>query len=218
MLSIGLELSQASMKVIQPDFSWRLGMTEWVRGKPCTWYFARQLDLPSVSRRLYDQIRLDKASQTSRIITSTELPLPEGSPLTELDVSNLCSIARISQSRFEFFEQRLSDVPLILPIENGLQTGTTLRHVRLEGKAYIDGVAYVLEPIHARILIALIENRDHEMGREDLCVACGSNAASFSPRKMFQRNLDVYRKFIHYNPTDKLYQLVIPKEDQEWLL
>lgn len=217
-LLIGLGLPLARMRVIEPDFCWRLGMTEEVRGKLCTWYFARQLDLPRVSRRLREQIRLDKASQTAKVITSTELPLPEGSPLTEMEVINLSSIARISQSRFVFSRHRLSDVPLVSTAGEGLPIGTTLRHVRGEGKAYIDGIAYALEPIHVRILIALIENRDHEMGREDLCLACGSNAASFSPRKMFQRNLDVYRKFIRYNPTDKLYQLVIPKEDQDWLI
>lgn len=211
----GLGLNHSAKKEIMTDQAWRIGTTEPARGKPLTWYFARNLQDSKVAHRVRDQIRLDKASQSSKVITSTELPLPEGSPLTEFDVVNLASIARISQSKFEFFHERMSEVTPV-PADD-VPLGTTLRHVRARNKAFIDGVAYALEPIHVRILVALIDDFDHEMESADLRMACGSDADPFSPRKLFERQQPVYNAFIKYKKGDKVYALVVPPGDRDWL-
>jgi hypothetical protein len=84
----GLELSANGMKQIQPDLIWRLGTTE-KRGKAVTWYFARLLHRPEVASRLRDQLIAEKTVQSCVILTSSEVPLPAGSALTEFDVRPL---------------------------------------------------------------------------------------------------------------------------------
>jgi len=214
-MMIGLGTTPSARKDIQTDVAWRIGMTEPARGHALTWYFARHLHNAAVARRVLEQIRLDKASQSCRLITSAELPLPVDSPLTEFDVVNLSSVARLSQNKFEFFKERLSVVTPLPPQDVPL--GTTLRHVRAQSKAYIDGVEYALEPMHVRILVALMDDFDHEMESSNLRTACDSDADPFSPRKVFDRQLDVYRTFIRYRAGDKVYALVIPADDSEWL-
>lgn len=214
-IAIGLGLSSTTVKQIEPDACWYLGTTEPVRGKPVTWYFARHLHQPKVAQRLRDQISLDKTVSSCRILTSSALPLPEGSPMAGLEVINLASIARISQSKFEFFADRLS-APGPQVIEESVP-GTTLRYVESKGRVYIDGDAYDLEPQQKSILLALIQDRDHEMDRDALRSACNSTAEKFSPRKVFDRNSKAYQTFIRYDRADERYALVIPDEDKDWL-
>jgi predicted RNA-binding Zn-ribbon protein involved in translation (DUF1610 family) len=85
-LLLGLQMSENGRKVIDPDSSWRLGTSEPSRGKPVTWYFARHLEQPKIALHLRTQIDSDKAIQSCTIITSTELPLPEGSALAGLSL------------------------------------------------------------------------------------------------------------------------------------
>ena len=115
--------------------------------------------------------------------------MPQGSLLTDFDVVNLGAVARLSQSKFEFFKDRLAQSSS-LPVED-VPLGTTLRHVRTRGKAYINDIEYELEPVHVRILVALMDDFDHEMERSQLRSACNSEADPFSPRKLFDRQLDV---------------------------
>ena len=214
-IAIGLGLFTASIKQIEPDTCWFLGTTEPVRSKPVTWYFARYLHQPKVAQRLRDQIGLDKTVSSCRILTSSALPLPDGSPMTGLEVINLATVARISQSKFEFFADRMSaQGPQV--IEESIP-GTTLRYVESKGRAYIDGVAYDLEPRQQALLSALINDRDHEMDKDALRSACHSTAEKFSPSKVFDRNSTVYQTFIRYDRTDERYALTIPDEDKDWL-
>lgn len=208
----GLGLNHSAKLDIMTDKVWRVGTTEPVRGKAMTWYFARNLRDPKVAHRLREQIRLDKASQSSKVITSTELPLPEESAMREFDVVNLASVARISQSKFEFFKNRLSGVPVV-PAHLETALDTTLCQVRSHGRAHVDGVEYILEPVQVRILVALMDDFDNEMDRSHLKTACGSNADPFSPRKLFDRQPIVYKKFIKYKHGDKVYALQIPPGD-----
>jgi hypothetical protein len=211
----GLHLSINGMKVIEPDLVWRLGTTEEKRGKALTWYFARWLRQPEIAYRLREQIMLEKTAQSCRILTSSELPLPVGSPVTGMDVSNLASLARISQSKFEFFADRLH-LPGPQMIEEAAP-GTTLRYVESQSKVFIEGQAYDLEPRQQFILLALIRDLDHEMDKSSLKSASGSQAQLFSPSKEFIRNRIVYRTFIRYLRSDERYALNIYDEDRQWL-
>ncbi len=215
----GLGMTAGGMKVIEPDRVWRLGTTEPTRGKPLTWYFARQLGRAEVGARLREQIQLERTAGSCVVLTTSELPLPIGSPMVGFDVRMLSSAARISQSRFEFFADRLAapGAQQVGEAEPRLTAQTTLRYVRSLGKAFIEGQEYPLEPRQQAMLLALINDLDHEMGKDALKAACGSQAQRFSPSKEFDRNPVVYRTFIRYLRDDERYTLIIPDEDLDWL-
>lgn len=214
----GLSLSINGMKQIELDLIWRLGMTEPTRGKAVTWYFARQLHRADIAVRLREQITIEKTTESCVVLTSSELPLPAGSALTEFDVRPLFTVGRVGQSKFEFFADRQADPgPQIL---TEATPGTTLRYVRKDAKVFIDGTEYSLEPQQKAILLALIEDRDHEMDKDALKAACGSQRQEFSPSKPFNRNDGarfVYQTFIHFLTDDERYALIIPDEDRDWL-
>ncbi|MGA4423105.1 hypothetical protein ACI2UY_23460 [Ralstonia nicotianae] len=215
----GLGMNAGGMKVIEPDRVWRLGMTEPTRGKPLTWYFARQLGRPEVSARLREQIQLERTASSCVILTSSDVPLPIGSPLAGFDVRTLRTVARIGQSRFEFFADRQAALggQQVGEAEPRLTVQTTLRYVRSLGKAFIEGAEYPLEPRQQAILLALIRDLDHELDKEALKTACGSQAQRFSPSKEFDRNLVVYKTFIRYLRDDDRYALISSDEDRDWL-
>ncbi|OZB32712.1 MAG: hypothetical protein B7X47_05790 [Ferrovum sp. 34-44-207] len=194
----GLELSVNGMKQIELDLIWRLGTTEKQRGKPVTWYFARRLHRPEIAIRLREQITTERTTQSCVILTSSEVPLPAGSALTE----------------FDFPERQSAPGPQIL---DEASPNTTLRYVRDKAKAFIDGTEYPLEPRQQKILVALIDDLDHELDKESLKTACGSQSQRFSPSKEFERNPEVYRAFIRYLRDDERYALIIPDDDRDWL-
>ncbi|MDP1526358.1 MAG: hypothetical protein Q8M20_11155 [Rhodocyclaceae bacterium] len=214
----GLGFSANGMKPIVPDLIWRLGSTEAKRGKAVTWYFARRLIRPEVASRLREQIGLDRSVQSCVILTSSETPLPPGSALTEFDVRPLFTVGRVGQNTFEFFHNRQADPgPQIL---DEAAPGTTLRYVKGQGKAFIDGTEYPLDPTQKNILLALIDDHDHEMENDAIKTACGSQAQRFSPSKAFDKNeatQHVYRTFVIYQRDDENYRLIIPEDDRDWL-
>lgn len=214
-LAISLDLPPISPLAIEAERSWRLGITEPQRAKPLTWYFARNLHDPAVARRLLDHVKANSASRSARIITSTELPLPTGSPLTEYNVSNLSAISRVSQNRFVFFQERTDLPPTITPARESPQT--SLVDLRDRSVAYVSGRRFDLEPMQREILLALIDDFDHRMDLAQLRTACESSAEIFSPSKYFVRNRPVYKAFIKYIKGDQEYVLVISNEDRPWL-
>lgn len=210
-LALSLDLPASSRKAIDFDISWRLGLQEHKRGKATTWYFARHLNDSAVARHLLEQIRTDKAAQSAKIITSTEVPLPDGSPLAGYDVMNFSSVARLSQSRFLFFDDRLdSHAPLVA--EETLPT-TSLSHVHKKAWAFVDGVKYPLERMQQKILLALMDAHAHRLEGNEIGERCGSDAFPFQPAKYFGRKNQVYKAFIKYVPGDKVYELIISPED-----
>jgi len=210
-----LELTPSNRKAIDNDISWRLGVQEHKRGKAQTWYFARHLNDHTVARHLLDQIRSDNAAQSAKIITSTDVPLPDGSPLVGYDIKNLAAIARMSQNVFLFFDDR-AEVTVAQPEEEPAPV-TSLRHVRHNGWAYVDGVKYELEGMQQKILLALMDAHAHRLEGKVIADRCGSDAFPFQPAKYFGRNNEVYKAFVRYVPGDKVYELVIHEEDQEWI-
>jgi hypothetical protein len=214
-LMLGLGTQPSAKKEVATEVAWRIGVTEPVRGKPLTWYFARHLHDHKAAQRLMETIRQDQAHKSAKVLTSSALPLPEGSPLSDFDVVHLSDIARISQSKFEFFNDRMT-VPVATSVED-TQFRTTLRLVRTEGKARVDGVDYPLEPRQKDLLLALMDDFDREMDRDALRTACRSQADPFSPSKVFERIPVVYKRFIKYQPSDGIYALQIPEEDRDWL-
>ena len=212
LLMIGLGVLPSALKDIQPESSWRLGIYEPKRGKPVTWYFARHLTNHAVAKRIVDQIRIDKTSLSAKILTSSELPLPEGSSLAGYDTLNLCSAGRISQNRFLFFDERATHTTAAA--SNEVLPTTSLMFVRDKGWAFVDGVKYVLEGMQQKILLALIDAHAHQLEGKQIGDRCGSDAFPFQPAKYFGRNKDVYKAFVKYVPGDKVYELVIVEEDQ----
>ncbi|PIT80148.1 TFIIB-type zinc ribbon-containing protein [Limnohabitans sp. 15K] len=214
-LMLGLGIQPNVKKEVATEVAWRIGVTEPVRGKPLTWYFARHLHDHRVAQRLVETIKQDQAHKSAKVLTSSALPLPEGSPLSDFDVVHLSDVARISQSKFEFFSDRMT-VPVAAPVEDP-KFRTTLRLVRTESKARVDGVDYALEPRQKDLLLALMDDFDREMDRDALRTACRSQADSFSPSKVFERIPVVYKQFIKYQSGDGVYALQIPEEDRDWL-
>lgn len=208
-----LELTPSNRKAIDNDISWRLGVQEHKRGKAQTWYFARHLNDHTVARHLLDQIRSDNAAQSAKIITSTDVPLPDGSPLVGYDIKNLAAIARMSQNVFLFFDDR-AEVTVAQPEEEPAPV-TSLRHVRHNGWAYVDGVKYELEGMQQKILLALMDAHAHRLEGKVIADRCGSDAFPFQPAKYFGRNNEVYKAFVRYVPGDKVYELIIHPEDAD---
>lgn len=208
-----LELTPSNRKAIDNDISWRLGVHEHKRGKAQTWYFARHLNDHTVARHLLDQIRSDNAAQSAKIITSTDVPLPDGSPLVGYDIKNLAAIARMSQNVFLFFDDR-AEVTVAQPEEEPAPV-TSLRHVRHNGWAYVDGVKYELEGMQQKILLALMDAHAHRLEGKVIADRCGSDAFPFQPAKYFGRNNEVYKAFVRYVPGDKVYELIIHPEDAD---
>ena len=208
-----LELTPSNRKAIDNDISWRLGVHEHKRGKAQTWYFARHLNDHTVARHLVDQIRSDNAAQSAKIITSTDVPLPDGSPLVGYDVKNLAAIARMSQNVFLFFDDR-AEVTVAQPEEEPAPV-TSLRHVRHKGWAYVDGEKYELEGMQQKILLALMDAHAHRLEGKVIADRCGSDAFPFQPAKYFGRNNEVYKAFARYVPGDKVYELIIHPEDAD---
>lgn len=205
-----LELTPSNRKAIDNDISWRLGVQEHKRGKAQTWYFVRHLNDHTVARHLLDQIRSDNAVQSAKIITSTDLPLPDGSPLAGYDVKNLAAIARMSQNVFLFFDDR-AEVTVAQPEEETAPV-TSLRHVRDKAWAYVDGVKYELEGMQQKILLALMDAHAHRLEGKVIADRCGSDAFPFQPAKYFGRNNEVYKAFVRYVPGDKVYELIVGNE------
>ncbi len=208
-----LELTPSNRKAIDNDISWRLGVQEHKRGKAQTWYFARHLNDHTVARHLLDQIRSDNAAQSAKIITSTDVPLPDGSPLVGYDIKNLAAIARMSQNVFLFFDDR-AEVTVAQP-EEEVAPVTSLRHVRDKAWAYVDGVKYELEGMQQKILLALMDAHAHRLEGKVIADRCGSDAFPFQPAKYFGRNNEVYKAFARYVPGDKVYELIIHPEDAD---
>jgi len=208
-----LELTPSNRKAIDNDISWRLGVQEHKRGKAQTWYFARHLNDHTVARHLVDQIRSDNAAQSAKIITSTDVPLPDGSPLVGYDIKNLAAIARMSQNVFLFFDDR-AEATVAQPEEEPAPV-TSLRHVRHKGWAYVDGEKYELEGMQQKILLALMDAHAHRLEGKVIADRCGSDAFPFQPAKYFGRNNEVYKAFVRYVPGDKVYELIIHPEDAD---
>ena len=208
-----LELTPSNRKAIGNDISWRLGVQEHKRGKAQTWYFARHLNDHTVARHLLDQIRSDNAAQSAKIITSTDVPLPDGSPLVGYDIKNLAAIARMSQNVFLFFDDR-AEATVAQPEEEPAPV-TSLRHVRHKGWAYVDGEKYELEGMQQKILLALMDAHAHRLEGKVIADRCGSDAFPFQPAKYFGRNNEVYKAFVRYVPGDKVYELIIHPEDAD---
>ena len=215
----GLVLSTNGLKPIDHEMTWRLGTTEPMRGKALTWYFARRLTRADVAVRLREQIALERTTTSCVVLTSSELPLPPASPVVGFDVRSLPNVARIGQSRFEFFAERqaLPGPQTIAEVDPVTTAMTTLQYVRAHGKVFVDGVEYALEPRQQSILLVLIDDLDHEMDKDALKTACGSQAQRFSPSKEFDRNPLVYKTFIRYLRDDERYALIIPDNDRTWL-
>ncbi len=214
-IAIGLDLPKDQRKSIESEHTWRLGISEPARGRALTWYFARRLGDAGVARRLAAQIRADQAERCAKIITSCPLPLPEGSALATYSVVHLADVARLSQSHFLFFADRVS--PPNAPVPQPQARGTSLIDVRQHAVAWIEGRKHSLEKMQQHLLLALLDDFDHRMDSATLHDKCHSHAERFSPRKVFDRNTEVYHTFIRFDRSEMEYELIIPEEDRSWL-
>jgi hypothetical protein len=217
-LAAGLDLNRHQIECLLPDLVWRIGLVEERRGKTVTWYFARHLNRDTTAQKLLIHLSGHRADRSARILTSSPVPLPASSPLAQYEVVHLADLMRVSQNRFECFANRVMEPAAVYQVHDSTtDRGTTLRYVRSQRNAYIDGVAYPLEAMQANILLALIDDFDHRMESSALRDACGSDAERFAPIKFFGRNPLVYKTFIRYIFGDKEYALIIPDGDRDWL-
>lgn len=214
-LTLGIGLPDNSAQVVVPARAWKLGVTEPKRGKPVTWYFALDLRDGELAAALSRKVAADHAGRSHCIVTSTPLPLGASSPLKDHDIAHLAELGRISQSRIELFGDRagLMGAATI----DSIPRHTTLYYLRAEGKVYVAGEEFVLEPAPREILLALIADRDHEMSREALREASGSQAKNFSPSKAFDRARLVYQTFVDHKKADAVYVLNILPADRDWI-
>ena len=82
----------------------------------------------------------------------------------------------------------------------------------------MEGKKYDLTGNQKAILLALVQSRDHELGKDALKDACDSQAQVFSPSKDFQRkNKIVYETFVVHRTDDQVYALRISADDADWL-
>lgn len=217
-MATGLDLNRHQVECLVPDLVWRMGLVEERRGKPVTWYFARQLNRDTTAQKLLIHLSGHRAYRSARILTSSPVPLPASSPLAQYEVVHLADVMRVSQNRFEFFANRVMEPAAMYQVRDlATDRGTTLRYVRSERNAYIDGVAYPLEAMQVNILLALMDDFDHRMEGSALRDASGSDAERFAPIKFFGRNQLVYKTFIKYIFGDKEYALIISDGDRDWL-
>jgi hypothetical protein len=217
-LAMGLGIHRQQVECLVPEVAWRIGVVEERRAKTVTWYFARHLNRDITAHKLLTHLASHRADRSARILTSSSVSLPAHSLLAQYEVIHFPDLMRLSQSRFEFFADRVMEPAAVYQVnEPATDRGTTLRCVRTERKAYIDGVAYPLEAMQANILLALIDDFDHRMEGNALRDTCGSDAERFSPIKFFGRNQLVYKTFIRYIFGDKEYALIIPDGDRDWL-
>ncbi len=214
-LADSLDLPPVSRKVINADKAWRLGVAETTRANAVTWYFARHLHTPVVAKHVFEQVRADHALRSAKILTSSEVPLPEGSPLRDFTVLNLSATARLAHSRFVFFTDR-ADTPPAATASEPAPTNSLI-YLRSLSVAYVEGQSYALEPMQVKILVALLDNHDHRMEPAALREACASDADPFQPVKFFGRRKKVYETFIRYAAGDKEYELILPDEDKSWV-
>lgn len=217
-LAMGLGIHRQQVECLVPEVAWRISVVEERRAKTVTWYFARHLNRDVTAHKLLTHLASHRANRSARILTSSSVSLPAHSLLAQYEVIHFPDLMRLSQSRFEFFADRVMEPAAVYQVnEPATDRGTTLRCVRTERKAYIDGVAYPLEAMQANILLALIDDFDHRMEGNALRDTCGSDAERFSPIKFFGRNQLVYKTFIRYIFGDKEYALIIPDGDRDWL-
>lgn len=215
----GLGLSRASLKIVVPEMIWRLGCTEPRPRTPCTWYFARMLYKPGVARQLRDELQAGCALGSAVVLTTSEVPLPAGTPLAGFDVRSLVHVGRIGQSTFEFFAERqvTPGAQVSVGPVRAASHYTTLRYTASEGLVYWQGQQVKLTRQQRAILVVLIDDRDHEMDRDALREAAGSKDEKFSPSKTFQRNADLYHALIRFDEDAERYSLLLPDEDRDWL-
>ncbi|MEY3708106.1 MAG: hypothetical protein RL585_2663 [Pseudomonadota bacterium] len=192
-LSASLSLPLASRKAIGPNSSWRLGIQERRRGAATTWYFGRRLSRAFEAKALVDQIKLDQAARSAKILTSTRLPLCASSPLAGYEIIELPSDNRLQDVEHSIVE----DAP----------SGNSLAYVRSRRCAYVNGVKYQLESMQQKILLALMDAHAHRLEAQQIAARCGSSAFPFQPIKYFGRNPLVYKTFVRYLAGDKVYVL-----------
>ncbi len=205
----GLELSKQGFVEIEMGNIWKLGTTQQGRGKPTTWYFARRLRSARVAERLKQQLLDDDSIETCTVLTSSAIPLDSVHALARVDVRSLPMVGRVGKSTFHIFDERLKPRGTQVPDE--VKPRTTLRFLS-NGVVYVEGERFDLERMQIRLLQALLDDRDHEMTREELRDACESQNQRFSPVKVFQRKEVVYDAFVRHQKGDGTYLLVFDLE------
>jgi hypothetical protein len=211
-LANGLGLTGRPQEIID-QHAWLLGRTVSKRDIHA-WYFGCRLDHADVADQLRSNIEMVKAAHAGTVLTTTALHRLQRTPLRDLDLVPLDSVALLGAMRFEIDRETLNAVtPQLI---QDAHPDTTLRYVA-EGQVFIDRQAYPLEPRQQKIIAALIAHPDHEMSLGGLRAAVDTQSQTFSPGREFGRNKVVYETFIRYLVGDKVYQLIIPEADVGWL-
>ena len=215
----GLGLLMNTRQEVVLDAAWHLGNTEPRPGKMLSWYFAKRLHDLSIAEALYEQLRLAGRQSDAVILTSSPMPLLSASPLVSLQVVGLSAAGRLGKSSFIFVADRLpgGGKQVAEPEERERIHVDTLRYVASDGVVYCQGQQIKLTRQQKAILLALIEQRDHELSREALRDAANSRDEDFKPGKAFQRHKIIYQTFFEFDEDLELYRIKVSTEDTDWL-
>jgi|GEM_PF-2913762 len=213
-LAIGLNFQPQSIEALEAEKFWLLGR-EAVNGKLHSFYFGRNLARPDVNPIIVDRLKVAGTEKSITLLTSTpiaELKYTALSCYRSFHLGDCCWLdkkgIKIDQSRFDTLA-----TPESLP-----ESITTLSYLKTSGIVYLQGTKVDDLPQQARkILIALLDNRDHELGKQALQEKVGSQSANFRPHEAFKRkpiHLSIYKAFVTYQQDDQVYQLNIDADHQ----
>ncbi|MBX2807825.1 MAG: hypothetical protein KTR20_04260 [Cellvibrionaceae bacterium] len=213
-LAIGLNLQPQSIEALEAETFWLLGR-EVVNSQLHSFYFGRNLAQSDVTSIIVDRLKAAGTEKSITLLTST--------PITELKYTALICFRnfhlgdccwldktgiKIDQSRFDTLAS-----PESLP-----ESITTLSYLKTSGIVYWQGTKVDDLPQQARkILIALLDNRDHELCKQALQENVGSQSANFRPHEQFKRKAIhklIYKTFINYQKDDRVFQLNTSADDQ----
>lgn len=211
LLCAGLNVGAAERKVVLPKHAWYLGTT-FAGHKQRAWYFARMIDRQAIALALREKINDDRCDAIATVVTSSAIDQLAETRLRDIDVVRLDAIALLGPGRFDFDPLRMPH-PVEVPeeIEEDLPA-TTLRFVRGKGYARVDGKNISLSPQEQAILIAFLDQPEHELSKRQMQDSCGSEAENFKPNQALKRIPEV-ATMVKYKQVEKLYQLNIPPAD-----
>lgn len=213
-MKLALTDSSHPHSVMVANHLWKIGQLS-ERQKISTIYFGRRLNDPDVANLAMDKIRLSSSIHDCILITSTQPTLLLHHELGNLRPLHLSDVMLLDgKGRLVFDFERLGATSIVSIAEAIPPDLTSLRYLESTGVVYINGNRIDnLSPQEKDLLIVLLRHPDHELGKDALRDAVGSQAQKFKPRETFKHHLDVYAHFIEYLSADRVYHLKIPDTD-----
>lgn len=146
------------------------------------------------------------------MVTSSNVDQLQESRLRDIEVVRLDTVALLGTGRFDFNPVRMPH-PVEVPEEADEDLpDTTFRFVRAKGYARVGGENIPLSRQEKAILIAFLDQPEHELSKSQMQDACESKSQNFKPNQALKRIPQV-AVMVHYLPVERLYRLDIPAAD-----